>query len=171
MANAKVEAVGESETAESKFGFTIGVMLDKNIGKSFVFQPSINWTQKGFEESDGSDKITESLNYLEIPLNFLYRQAPEKGFFVGLGPTIAMGMYGKYKYGDEEENINFGSSDDNDYRLMEYGGNILAGYLFPNKLQIAVNYNFGLSIVFPENDYDFSMKNNYWGFRLGYFFK
>jgi hypothetical protein len=34
-----------------------------------------------------------------------------------------------------------------------------------------VNYNFGLSDVLPENDFDMSMKNNYWGFRIGYFFK
>lgn len=171
MSNARVEAGSESESSDSKFGFTLGFMLDKQISKSFYFQPSLNWTQKGFEESDGSEKMTETLNYLELPLNFLYRQAPDKGFFVGLGPTIAMGLSGKIKMGDEEADINFGSNSDDDYRLMEYGGNVLAGYLFQNKLQIAVNYNFGLSNVFPENDFDFSMKNNYWGLRIGYFFK
>ena len=66
----KVESV--SVTSKTKAGFTVGVVADVAMGKSFSFQPALNFLQKGgvLKQSGATDKQTYS--YLELPLNFVF---------------------------------------------------------------------------------------------------
>src|SRR5580765_4027492 len=76
--------------AESKdntnylFGLSVGVTADLPLGKNFSFQPALQFLQKGGrEKSDFNDEtITIKLNYLDLPLNFLYRAPGTNGHFV-----------------------------------------------------------------------------------------
>ena len=180
IASQKAKQSGISITSDGKVGFTVGVTSDISIAESFTFQPSLNFTQKGskFNVSDGSESMesSQTLNYIELPLNFLYHAPAGKGkFFAGLGPVVNYGISGtaKVKMGGESmsEDINFGSNEDeDDYKPFEFSGNILAGYEFSNGVFVAANYNAGLSNIAVGGDSDNSLKNRYFGVKLGFKF-
>ncbi len=173
FSNIVVKAVGgEQETSDMKIGFTAGFMLDKPISDHFIFQPALNFVQKGSSVNESDYKSSATLNYIELPLNFLYRQDPSKGFFAGIGPSIGVGIYGEWKDDYEKESIHFGNDEmEDDFMRMDFGGNLLAGYLFANGLQITANFNKSLSnLVIGEYASDFKIKNNYFSLRVGYFF-
>jgi Outer membrane protein beta-barrel domain len=158
---------GEVESDDYKPGFTAGIMMDRKIGKSVFFQSALNFVQKGTQSNDNSEKTSATLNYLEIPLNFVYRSKQESGFFIGGGPGIGFGLGGTSKYGDDKESIDFGGDGNPD--VVEVEANFLAGYMFPKKLQIALSYNFGITNLMDDDT--FKTKNNYFGLRVGYYFK
>jgi len=180
IASQKAKQSGISITSDGKVGFTVGVTSDISIAESFTFQPSLNFTQKcsKFNVSDGSESMesSQTLNYIELPLNFLYHAPAGKGkFFAGLGPVVNYGISGKakVKMGGESmsEDINFGSNEDeDDYKPFEFSGNILAGYEFSNGVFVAANYNAGLSNIAVGGDSDNSLKNRYFGVKLGFKF-
>jgi hypothetical protein len=113
-------------------------------------------------------------------LNFLYcSQAGNGKFFAGLGPGVSFGIGGKYKDKtttggqtiEEEGDIKFGNNaTDDDYKGLDFGGNIIAGYEFGPGIFVALNYYLGLSNLVIDGDSDNSAKNQYFGIRLGYFF-
>src|SRR6185436_15021288 len=180
IASQKAKQSGISITTHSKVGFTLGVISEISIAESFTFQPALNFTQKGskFNVNDGSESMesSQTLNYIELPLNFLYNAPAGKGkFFAGLGPVVNYGISGKVKVkmGGESmsEDINFGSNEDeDDYKPFEFSGNVLAGYEFSNGVFVAANYNAGLSNIAVGGDSDNSLKNRYFGVRLGFKF-
>ena len=168
LANMSMKLDDIKISASSKIGFTAGLLLDKPISDHVIFQPAVNFVQKGTKskESDGS----ATLNYLEVPLNFMYRSNNRDGFFAGAGPSFAYGLGGKSKDGDFKEDINFGSGDNDDLKSFEFGANITAGYITRSGFLIAVNYNMGISNLEIDSDYG-KTRNNYWGLRLGYILK
>jgi hypothetical protein len=162
---------GGSQSTSSRVGFTVGVFTDIPLSDNFNFQPSLNFTQKGgkVKESGGGFNFESdlSLNYIELPLNFLYKAAG--GFFVGAGPALGYGISGKLKQSGTgvsttSEDINFGSGAD-EVKAFEFSGNVLAGYELPSGISFTVNYNLGFSNL--SNESDGSTKNRYFGIRIG----
>lgn len=175
---------------KSKIGFTGGVLTNIGISKNFTFQPGILYSQKGgkIQEKitiDGETftaKGKMQLNYIEIPLNLVYNTNAGKGkIFIGGGPSLGFGVGGSGNlsstFDGETDSFGFGikfdgilsdDADDENLHLkgIEFGGNVLAGYLFPVGISITANYYFGLNNISPESGQ--SWKNNYFGIRLGY---
>ena len=171
----KIESI--AITSDIKVGFTAGVMSSIAMGKSFSFQPGLNFIQKGgtYEEEGTTDKTT--LNYLELPFNFVYHTNSAKGkFFAGAGPSLSYGISGKDEWDDgyyqETTEIKFGSEDDDDLKQLEIGINVLAGYQLKNGLFFAANYNMGINNIMSESfeDYKTSYHNRYFAIRIGYLF-
>lgn len=152
---------------DSKVGFTFGILSNIPISRSLSFQPAINYVQKGCSAEDGGVKTTLKLNYLELPLNFVYNTPGENGhFFIGAGPTVSYGIAAKVKEGDSEEKLHFGSNDGDDVKPFEVGANILMGYQTASGFNIAANYNRGLNNI--SVDGSTKEHNYYFGLRLGY---
>jgi hypothetical protein len=142
-----------SITSKTKTGFTVGVVSSFPMGKSFSFQPNLNFLQKGGTlKADGStDKTT--LNYLELPLNFVYNTHSSKGkFFIGAGPSLSFGLSGKDKFEEGSSKIKFGSDQEDDFKPFEIGINVLAGYQLKNGFFIDANYNAGLNDIANVSD-------------------
>jgi hypothetical protein len=171
ISSQKFKSSGISISGDSKIGFTAGVLADMGINENFVFQPGLNFTQKGSKISSGGVTATQTLNYIELPLNFLYKAPAGSGsFFGGIGPVLGYGISGKTESGGESEDVHFGSSDNDDYKPFEFSGNILAGYEFSNGFLVSVNYNHGLSNIVNSGGSDVTGKNSYIGIRIGYKF-
>jgi hypothetical protein len=171
IASQKFKASGISISGDSKVGFTAGVLADLGLSENFVFQPGLNFVQKGSKISSGGVTATQTLNYIELPLNALYKTSAGSGsFFAGIGPALGYGFGGTAKSDGESQDIHFGSSDNDDYKPFEFSGNILAGYEFSNGFFVSANYNHGFSNILNGGDADQSAKNNYFGIRLGYKF-
>jgi outer membrane protein with beta-barrel domain len=167
--SAKQKVSGISINSDAQAGFTAGVVYSAPIGNDFSFMPSLNFTQKGgkMSESGAEEKVT--LNYIDLPLNFVYNI---HGFFVGAGPALGFGISGKDKgtFGGQSEtnDVNFGSGDDDDLKPFEISANILAGYKFSNGFFVSANYNPGLNDI--SNDDDSKYHNSGFGIRIGYMF-
>ena len=126
------------------------------------------------KDESSSDKLI--LDYLEVPLNFVYHNS---GFFIGAGPSVAYGLSGKEKYTDKEDpsysgdtKIKFGS-DEEELKAFEFGVNALAGYRTTGGLMFSACYNLGLTdIQNTSNDNSFfevgKVKNKYFAVKIGY---
>lgn len=96
---------------KSNLGVMFGVNYRLPLGTNFGFQPELNWMTKGgkISESEFFDESSFNLNYLELPLYFLYTGGNSSGFYAGAGPAINFGISGKAKAGGQSENIEFGN--------------------------------------------------------------
>jgi hypothetical protein len=164
----------EDEKSDSKLGLTLGIFSNIGIGDKASFQPGLYFTQKGGKEEFGSNNTSSlTLNYLEIPLNFLfYTKSERSGFFFGGGPVVGVGLSGNQKVtfgGDTETaDVNFGSDEAvDDLKRFELGFNFAAGLRSKKGLSLTLNYALGNNISFVD---DFSFNNRYFGVRLGYEF-
>jgi hypothetical protein len=174
FASIKVSAESVSATTGTHTGFTIGLVSSLPIAKDLSFRPQLNFVQKGGKtSSDGSsDHVT--LNYIELPLNFVFNTPNPRGmFFIGAGPSLSMGLSGKDKWedgtGSGSDDIKFGNSEDDDFKSFEAGINILAGYQFAPGFFVSANYNAGLSNITAGGS-DPKTHNQYFGIGIGYMF-
>lgn len=176
LANAKFEEGGFSITTDNKFGWKAGGVANVPFAKTFAFMPQLNVVSKASKFEEDEDKVSFHLTYVELPLNFVYQS---KGFFGGFGPSIGFGIGGKVKAESsgvsDEVKVKFDGkkedevSDDNLHlKALDLGGQLIAGYKLPSGLFFNAHYNFGLSNISPESEG--TMKNNYFGFGIGYFF-
>lgn len=175
FASYKAEIEGISITAKSKAGFTAGVTSSIALGKNFSFQPGLHFVQKGGKLTHENVTDNTTLNYIELPLNFVYNTHSAKGkFFVGAGPALSMGISGKEKWDGEfpgDEDIKFGSGEEDDFKAFEAGINFLAGYQFKGGFFAAANYYTGLSnIITADDEFDTKYHNRYFGIRIGFMF-
>ena len=177
IANYKAKMGNESQSGNAKAGFTAGILLDLAIGKHLSFQPAINFVQKGTKDeqtiSNTTEKVKLTTNYIELPLNFLYNSRGRFGnFFIGAGPSFAVAISGKYKYSDgvnsTDENIKFGSGDDDMMKQVDIGANFLTGFALNNGLMFSVNFNAGLNTLAAQDSDDASLRSHYAGIKLGY---
>jgi hypothetical protein len=173
LASWSISGGGVSINTSSNNGFTAGVTSFIPLTSQFSIQTGLNYVQKGAKISDQGDEEIVKLNYVELPVNFLYTH---EGFFAGAGPTIAMGLSGTDKATSqgvtEKSDIQFGSTTDDDLKKFDFGANITAGYMVPSGWMISLNYNYGLSNLVPgANSSDGKLTNRYFGIRIGYIFQ
>ncbi len=172
---------------ESKIGFLIGALAEIPFSSLISLRPELNFIQKGYkfeEGSPGDDRYTENvtLNYIELPLNFIYNAPVGTGtFFVGAGPNFSFGLSGKQKTtetGDLDETIdvkfdgkeNATATDDKLHlKGFDFGGNLLAGYKMSNGLSLNIGYTLGVSNISPDKDATYKNSGGL-TLKLGYTF-
>ena len=64
--------------------------------------------------------------------------------------------------------MKFGSKE-GELKTFEMSANVLTGFKFKKGFMIAANYNVGLTNL--SNEKDVSLKNSYFGLKLGWIFK
>ena len=176
FASYKVASQSLSMTSKMRVGFTAGLVSTVPIGKNFSFMPQLDFVQKGGKLNDegATDKVT--LNYIELPLNFVFNAHTSTGiFFIGAGPSLGIGLSGKDKWNDGTESgsdkLKFGSGDDADLKSFEAGVNVIAGYQFKSGFFVAANYNSALNNIAPDDpEFDTKYHNRYFGIRIGCMF-
>ena len=167
-----VSATGGSISTESLVGFHVGGVVDIGF-ETFSIQPGLLFSTKGGKSSseDGTDKVT--LNYLEVPVNFLYKVPAGDGkVFFGAGPYLGYGLSGKSKSSDgTSTDVTFGSTTD-DVKNPDFGFNFLAGYQFSQGFALNVNYGLGLANLSNDDaGVNLKTKNQVLSFSLTYFIK
>jgi Outer membrane protein beta-barrel domain len=174
IANYKAKLGSISFSTKSNTGFTAGVFANIAAGNSLVFQPALNWVQKGSKVDESANGYVEKssliTSHIEVAANTLYSS---NGFFAGGGPTLSFGISGTSKSESggvkTSEKVKFGNGDNDDMKSFDLGANIVAGYQLKNGFLIAANYNLGLSNLAPGSDPNKGkLKSSYFGIRLGY---
>ena len=176
IANYNFKYGGTNISGDPKTGFTFGLLADIPTSANFSIQPALNFVQKGTQSEEMGEKLSTSINCLEIPVNFFCKTTGKAGsFFVGAGPSIAFNISGKSKYDDgttiEEDDIKFGSDKDNDdMKSLDEGINFLAGYEFSNGLFLSAGSNFGFKNMSLYSADDESIKSKYFSIKIGFMF-
>jgi hypothetical protein len=173
LANMYSNADGEKDNGDSKIGLTIGVFTDIPLSSHMSFQPALNFLQKGTKDNDDGIKAKVNLNYLELPLNFLYNSNSTAGnFFIGGGPSFAYGISGKttitFQGEKESAKVNFGSDPSDDLRRLDMGVNFMTGYCLKSGFRVALNYNHGLSNLNPGGNDEGKLRSSYFGLGIAF---
>lgn len=158
-------------------GFHAGVIADIGV-KDISIQPGLFFTTKGEVTPENLKQLTgqggtynakEVLNYIEVPVNLLYkiRTAPAVKIYFGGGPYLAYGISG---HGTEAGafptyTVHF---DSNGYKNPDYGVNLVVGGELFKKLLIDVNYDLGLDNLSRVDGQ--TIRNRVIGVSVGYLF-
>ena len=176
-------------------GFHAGVNVNIPVATDFYFQPGLLFSVKGAKnefftmplKASGDYTTTTKLNYIEMPLNFLYRPQLGNGFLLlGFGPYIAYGISGnetsQLNSTSFERPVKFSSSvsswsdliSNAYYRAFDAGANILFGYEIAMGAFVQLNAQLGLMKINPEytwiTDDQTAYKNTGFSLSLGYRF-
>jgi hypothetical protein len=163
-----------------KTGFSAGVNVAIPLGSGFYVQPGVDFTQKGTESENN---IKTTLNYIDIPVNFVYKPILGSGNLVlGFGPYLGFGVSGKVKNANgTTSDVEFKDEYDaalpattTQLRRSDAGANLLAGYEFANKLSVNLKAQLGLKDINPDvandNNNQTRFRNTGFGLSLGYRF-
>jgi OOP family OmpA-OmpF porin len=175
---------------EPRIGFHIGFLADFPLSPTskFYFQPAIEYFNKGrkFSQStknSAGDSVFQTnsfqfLNYIDIPLNIVYKfeLAKKIALIVGAGPYLSFFYSGKtnttvlgpnnyYTSTGDVSNLPTGK-DPGQYATIDYGLNALAGIDFGGSF-ITANFSQGLHNAYRDSTYSGSFKNQVFSVTLG----
>jgi hypothetical protein len=160
-------------------GFNVGGIVDIGF-QSFSIQPGLFYSSKGEQIvgylfnanqlSAGKFTANNQLNYIEVPVNFLYKIkiAPSLRLQLGGGPYIGYGISEVINTNDNSTALNFNSSHKYLYNNPDYGINFIVGIRIKNKFIIDGGYALGLANL-ASNSY--VMQNRVISFSVGYLFR
>ncbi|MBO9621016.1 MAG: PorT family protein [Niabella sp.] len=182
-------------------GFNAGVTAEIPIADEFSVQPGLLFSTKGAKrkETQSGMAITANIapNYLELPVNFLFKPALGKGnLLLGAGPYIAYGMGGNWKVKGSSGNTTVSRSGNLDFKNdissadssnlnastvktltygkpLDLGVNLLLGYAFSKNISFQLNGQLGLLNTVPTvqgNKTGEVQKNVQFGLSVGYKF-
>ena len=167
-----------SEDYSMKIGFHLGGTAEIPISEKFSVQPGLLFSTKGFKmKIEGIDgffedmNINVNLNYLEIPINAIYKiELGSSKLCINTGPYLGYALSGKVSYDKDSESIDIGSSDDDDLKALDYGFNIGAGIEINDAITIGLQYGLGLGNLSIDTDNGYKLNNRVIGISVGYMF-
>jgi hypothetical protein len=200
LTNVSQRANGNKVSTDMIPGLKVGGILDIGVTPSFAIQPGLFFSMKGYQYNYrqtivlGGFQYQEDyeakarINYLEVPINFLYKAHwPNGTFFIGGGPYVAAAIGGEIDIerkrmllnnGDGKtitetwnDDIEVGTDGGRDHVTpMDAGLNFTGGYEFNNGIFARANLGFGLMNTRPDGDDDNYMRNMGFGLSIGYMF-
>jgi hypothetical protein len=179
---------GADRDGEYKIGMTGGFQLEVPLGKKnkYSFQPDFHYIQKGaatIPTTPSLIRVYTALRYAELMTNFVRNFMNKKGgtFYLGGGPYLGLPLPSKnvsHASGapNVETDISFGNAIANDFKGVDYGGNVVIGYRMKNGIFAYVNYIQGARNLVPDDKLalavskDDKIKNIGFSIRFGYLF-
>ena len=171
-----------------------GLVAQFDLGKNVAIRTGVNYLQHGFklkgsfDEDFGEDvssvifNTKTNLNYVQVPVNILYK-VPSRlfDFYIGGGPYVSYGVSGKikitstinYENGDkeieteEQKAFTKEGGDEAGLKRSDIGVGAIAGFKFTNGLFANVGYQLNLSN--SSGDSEGKYKNRGLQLTIGYF--
>ena len=190
LANMTIKSDLATSDTKMKMGIHLGGVGEYALSDVFSVEAGLLFSTKGakftFDGEDGSGnviKITETLglNYLEIPINAIYKKELSGLKIFGFaGPYLGYALSGKSKSdeaGSKDYTIKFGSkkatatdpTSGDDMKGLDFGLNIGAGVDIKG-ITISLQYGLGLSNLAVYTDGGNTEKNKVIGISVGYKF-
>ncbi len=172
-----------------KVGLQGGFYANIPIASQFYVQPSLMYEGKGAQSDEGGGKEKVNLNYITLPIDFLFKPEMPNGsgaWIIGVGPYFGYGFSGKVSMSGLDGGIDdididpFKKGEIADgialFKRFDAGANIQLGYEMANGFNITLNGNLGLVNIAANDDNgnvsvdSGNMKNTSFGLLLGYSF-
>lgn len=164
-----------------------GVLVEYAVSDNFSLQSGANYRKHGVilkfdlpvEGTVLNVKMTSDLNYVQVPLNAVYKtNGSSVQFFAGAGPYVGFGISGKNKIKGtvdggtvvlEEEVDAFKKEEDGGagMKRFDFGGQALAGIKF-GKYYAVVSYQAGFANLTKTEDSNEKYNNRGAQLTLGY---
>ena len=161
------------DSYDGRTGIHAGLLLDVPFSEKFSFQPSLQFVNKGWttEEVNTFTPEEQNVNYLDLPLNFVFKAPLGSGntkFLLGAGPYVSARISGnEVKNGVENDDLDIGDGV-GQYKGFDYGFNALAGFEF-GRVFVTANYSQGLNDFYRPSGYDGDYKHRVLGGTIGFF--
>jgi hypothetical protein len=186
---------------KSRIGYKGGISFDFPVSPTFSIQPHLSYVSKGakvnFSESIDLFGMSYSytakgfmrMSYLELPVHFVYNKemANGKKFFLGVGPSVSLGLGGKGKLhlvenfdGDKEETnydikVKFDGKQNTDdevavehFKRTELGVSVIGGLQLNEKISVNLQFNQGISNINTSKNSKDKTRTYYFGLGLGF---
>jgi len=164
---------GDKLENDMLLGYHAGVNVQIPIASQFYLQPGLMYSIKGAKATYTAlgNKFTDEIkiNYVEMPLNLVYKAALGRGFFMlGFGPYVAYAISGKQVVEGNDVTFERGVN----YKEFDAGANIFAGFEMGSGLFLQLDTQFGMLNIIPDGSSDdqATAKNTGFGLSLGYRF-
>ena len=155
---ANISTDEEDVESSSKLGFVIGANYSTAISESLAFRPGLEFSMKGAKQSALGTDAKLKLNYIDIPLDFVYNAGD---LSINVGPYLGFLLSAKTSSGDISIDVKDSVSS------LDFGLNAgLAYNLGP--VSVGAQYGLGLANVNGLDDDDTSVKNNNISFYVMY---
>lgn len=134
--------------------FHVGGVAEIMFNDQFSFQPELLYSSQGaqFEDAALDLEAKLKLDYLTLPLMGKYY--PIEGLSLQLGPQVGYLVSAKSEVEiggvSDEEDVK------DDFKSIEFGVNVGAGYKLSSGLFFDARYNLGLSTINDDNADDFN---------------
>ena len=167
-----------SNDFKMKTGFHLGATAEFAVSEKFAIEPGLLLSTKGFKLEQSGLTMKFNLNYLEIPINAIYKiDLGGAKVLINAGPYLGFAISGKMKaseavLGDnndsKEQKIKIGSDKENDdIKALDFGLNFGAGVEIKS-MTIGFQYGLGLANLSPYTDNGTNVKNRVLGISVGY---
>ncbi len=166
IANLTYSGDGTTASVKSIMGIQVGPVADFKLQENLSFNTGLLFSIKG-AKTEGTDGITETLDYLVVPLNLAYKFPinNDAKFFLQAGPYIGYALSGKDKYSDGTDDIKFGEKGG--MKRGDFGIGFGAGLEF-GAIVASLNYELGLSNMLDDATY--KQKNKVIQISVAYMF-
>jgi hypothetical protein len=126
------------DQSKMRLGVSAGPVLQVNFAKMLFVQSEVLYSIKGRQSSttQNNSNATLSLNYINLPILFGYRVAPN--FSIKIGPEIGRLLSAKSKFDGSTTDVN------NIYQDFDLGADLALAFAF-KKLSLDLRYNYGLT--------------------------
>jgi hypothetical protein len=164
-------------------GYHAGVNVLIPIAPEIYFEPGLMFAMKGADVNDILVNVKYHINYLELPLNIVYRGQLGNDFvLLGLGPYVGYAVGGNLLLGnDVKRKLEFRNViQPGDPLLVPYlkrfdaGANIYAGYEMDTGIFFRLDAQLGLVNINPDDrrtsGAESTFKNTGFGLSVGYRF-
>jgi len=153
---------GDKLNNDLLMSYHFGVNAEIAIAPKFYFQPGLQFSVKGDKNKSEASTSTTKINYIEMPLNIVYKAAAGNGFvMLGFGPYVAYGIGGNVKTEagalSLDQKIKFKSvveaTDDlllPYYKPFDAGANVFIGYEMACGGFVQLDTQLGLLKINPE---------------------
>jgi len=169
-----------SDDYSMKTGFHLGVTAGFSIMDNLFIEPGLLFSTKGFKVDEDGGNYTFNMNYLDIPINAIYKiDLGCLNVFVHTGPYFGYAISGKMKSDDkifmtdnfeltDEQDIEIGSDEaKDDIKALDIGWNIGAGVEISG-ITVGIQYGLGLANLSPSTANETVAKNKVIGISVGY---
>ena len=178
-----VANIGGDGDGDSKLGFKAGVAACFPLADNIYLEPGLYFSPKGSKKEYTIANVTAktfcNLNYIEVPINAVYKFEVNSNFAVRghMGPYFSFGLMGNTKTKidgkvDKDTKVkNFSDGHNkagyphNDYSAFDFGLDFGAGIEF-SVCYLGVQYDLGL-IDFNRNRGDVKLRNGVFSVDFG----
>ncbi len=160
FAKTKIEYVNQVNNLAyaSKTGFTGGCYLNYTLNDKLLMQPALLYVSKGARQNfQNGFNYPMKYNYLELPLNILYKIKTGTGSYLlggGLSPALKLNSI----------------RSANEIKSFDLGVNALAIYQFTLGFSVNLRYTYGLLNTSAAKNYFNKIQHKYFSLTAGYEF-
>ncbi len=148
----------------------VGAVLEFDFSENLGLGTGLQFHGKGAKYEDDFFESKTKINYIQVPIQLQFRSG---GFFAAAGPYVAYAFGGTYEEDGDKEDLEFGSSIDDDFSALDFVVNLEAGYEF-GSLRATALLGLGLANGIPADAQDLfedaKVTNSVIGVALTYFF-